>query len=38
MTFYGNKLIAFQFDEQSGIYLLMIENGTHKSTVKINKL
>ena len=38
MTFYGNKLIAFQFDEPSGIYLLMIENGTHKSTVKINKL
>ena len=38
MTFYGNKLIAFQFDKPSGIYLLMIENGTHKSTVKINKL
>ena len=38
MTFYGNKLIAFQFDEPSGIYLLMIDNGTHKSTVKINKL
>ena len=38
MTFYGNKLIAFQFDEPPGIYLFVIENGTHKSVVKINKL
>ena len=38
MTFYGNKLIAFQFDEPPGIYLFVIENSTHKSVVKINKL
>ena len=38
MTFYGNKLIAFQFDEPPGIYLFVVENGTHKSVVKINKL
>ena len=38
MTFYGNKLIAFQFDEPPGIYLFVIENSTHKCVVKSNKL
>ena len=28
--FYNNKLIEFQFDEPTGIYLFIIENGTHK--------
>ena len=38
MKFYGNKLIAFQFDETPGIYLIIIENGTDKSMTKIIKL
>jgi len=38
MKFYGNKLIAFQFDETPGIYLIIIENGTDKSVTKIIKL
>ena len=36
--FYDNKLIEFQFDEPTGIYFIIIENGSHKSLVKINKL
>ena len=38
MKFYGKKLIEFQFDEAPGIYFVMVENGSHKSLVKINKL
>ena len=37
MKFYGNKLIEFQFDEAPGIYLIMIENGTKKSVVRVIK-
>ena len=38
MKFYGNKLIDFQFDEPAGIYLFIIENGTHKNVIKFYKL
>ena len=37
MKFYGNKLIDFQFEEPPGIYLIMVENGTQKSVVKVIK-
>ena len=36
--FYDNKLIEFQFDEPTGIYLFIIENGTHKNVIKFYKL
>ena len=37
MKFYGNKLIDFQFEEPPGIYLIVIENGTQKSVVRVIK-